>query len=310
MANAPLGPNESGIARTLVRPFGRLIGHTASESYDPGTGGTGEPSYDTDAAAYFDAVETAGGSFDLSAIDGTYTESYVKTAHSDFYAGLKTDGLWDKLTEFYLLVGKTFDGLTVKGKGTGTLTNNNFVSGDLLAAGAGAGLTGDGTSKYIQTGLNADSGFVSSIGAYSTVANDISGRTISSEDTASYGVVLNSSTALGIFYWDGSYIEGHSVDSTKLNSLGFVIGTSRSNSEQEIYINGSSANTSTDVRTTSSGAYEFFLYRRNTTPSLDFNGSLSFAFISPTTALTDTDASNLTNRVETLMDALGCGVIA
>jgi hypothetical protein len=107
--------------------------------------------YDTDAADYFSRAEALGGSFD---IDGTYTESVVKTAISDFVAICKTDGTWSKITEAYLLAGVDFSGLMAKLKydTTATLTNNGFVSGDYQAVSSGAGLTGDG-SIYLGTSL-------------------------------------------------------------------------------------------------------------------------------------------------------------
>jgi SPP1 family predicted phage head-tail adaptor len=92
-------------------------------------------SYDSDALAYFTAAEAAGGSFDQTAISGTYTEEYVKTAISDFVAGLKTDGLWAKIELLPLFVGSSFAGLSVPLKGS-TMTLNNFVTGDYVAAGA------------------------------------------------------------------------------------------------------------------------------------------------------------------------------
>ena len=268
-------------------------------TYNPSPGGMGGPSYDTDAAAYFSAVETAGGSFDLTAIDGTYTESYVKTAHSDFYAGLKTDGLWSKLTEFYLLVGKTFDGLTVKGKGTGTLTNNNFVSGDLLAAGAGAGLTGDGSSKILDT--NSVSGGTqndSSLSAYGTksdtnqegspaiaiATDDASAPSRLTEFNNSIYLRINQSSSdisLGVFpaYFIGSRVSSNSVK-TYRNGLNIV---------------------SSSVLSTTPSTNNIILFGTSYSAS---NATLTFAHIG--TGLTDTDAENLSLRVNKLMYDLGC----
>lgn len=259
------------------------------------------PAYDTDAAAYFSAVETAGGSFDLTAIDGTYTESYVKTAHSDFYAGLKTDGLWDKLTEFYLLVGKTFDGLTVKGKGTGTLTNNNFVSGDLLAAGTGAGLSGDGSTKYLDTGRpSGGTQNDSSLSVYGTQPTTNLGFAIANNNLDDRKNFIAESG--GQFY----YVVNELPPSSALNLGAFpayVIASRISSSSSRAYHNGNLA-LSNSKTSSAPDTSSITLFADASQASTFTEATLTFAHIG--TGLTDTDAANLSLRVNKLMYDLGC----
>jgi hypothetical protein len=264
------------------------------------------PPYDTDAQAYFEAVEAASGSFDLTGINATYTDTYVKQAHSEFYTGLKTDGVWDKLTEFYLLAGKTFDGLTVKGKGTGTLTNNNFVTGDWLAAGSGAGLTGNGSSKYLDTGLTRPASGDVGLSAYLTAANTDAtsafyiGAGVGGADFTALGRV---SSGLSDGFNDAGDSTGYTI-TTNASRDGFFIGTSRSVTDRELYRNASSIATDTGAVTATADTTSALYVFSKSGSSDESNATLTFAHIG--TGLTDTEASNLSTRVNTLMTALGC----
>jgi hypothetical protein len=230
----------------------------------------------------------------------TYTESYVKTAHSEFYAGLKTDGLWDKLTEFYLLVGKTFGGITIKGKGSGTLTNNNFVSGDLLAVGTGAGLTGNAYNKIIQTNYSISGN--PSLSAYVTKeGNDAS--------SGQAKILLNAGGGgRGGITIDDRF-SGNSVDTKytvrgiQVNSSfsnGFLVGTNSKVFNNSIEVGVGNGNTLNNVNVILFGT------TNPTKPFLNTSETLTFAHIG--TGLTDTDAANLSLRVNKLMYDLGCNV--
>ena len=267
--------------------------------------------YDSDAQAYFTAVETAGGSFDLSGIDPTYTESYVKTAHSNFYAGLKADGLWGKLTEFYLLAGKTFGGLTVKGKGTGSLTNNNFVSGDWLGAGSGAGLTGNGSSKYLDTGLldSSLSADDKSFGVYVTLggADSYQGLMMAESGTDSWGVI---GTPTGDNNTRQARIPNSDapVYGTSGVQTGLFTGSRRGVNDVEVYENGLSVATDTSTASATNATVSYYLFSRNDDGVSELFSNATLTFAHAGTGLTDTDASNLSTRVNTLMTSLGCNV--
>ena len=100
---------------------------------------------DSDASAYFSAVEAAGSTIGVTA----------RKAVNNFIIGLKADGLWSLIHELYLYAGPdTLAGALVKVKGSGTRVNNGFVSGDFSPT---LGLQGDGTSKYIANNFLASS---------------------------------------------------------------------------------------------------------------------------------------------------------
>lgn len=96
--------------------------------------------YDTDAAAYITAVETA---------DDAALEAGVKDAINDFVVALKAASLWAKIDAAGLICGpRTLDGLAVALKGP-SVTLANFVSGDYHREN---GLIGNASNKQIATG--------------------------------------------------------------------------------------------------------------------------------------------------------------
>lgn len=97
--------------------------------------------FDSDAQTYITAVETA---------DGQALEAGVKTAINDFVVGLKADGIWTDLGSACILAGaRTLSGALVALSGTAP-TNVNFVGADYDRE---TGLTGDGSTKYLDTNV-------------------------------------------------------------------------------------------------------------------------------------------------------------
>jgi hypothetical protein len=227
-------------------------------------------------------------------------------AISDFIAGCKADGVWSKITEAYLIAGVTFGGITVKLKGTGTLTNNNFVSGDYQATGAGAGLTGDGSTKYLDTGLNDNtlSADDKHLGYYLTVMGSYGTRAqIGTYDGGTnYWVLQNpdiTTTQVGIPFTDALLTASHTTGSAMVSRRGV--------NDVELYGNGSSfaTDTSTASATNANTSYYLFAFNNNNSNALNYSdATLTFAHVG--TSLTDTDAENLSLRVNKLMYDLGC----
>ena len=211
--------------------------------------------------AYFTAVETAGGSFDLTSINPTYTESYVKSVHNDYILSLKTNGVWDKLTEMWLLCGKTFDGITVKLKGSGSITNVNFVTQDWTAAGSPLGLIGDGFTKELNGGLiDANTATNSMMFADITVANIASGReycAIRSGINPIFQIDNFTGFIGGHMYNLSSRVTGSSV------TTGFAIANSTAANGQ-VLVNDISIGTATAANQVVSGSVTFEGYSFST----------------------------------------------
>lgn len=274
------------IARSIGRTIGRGIGRL-----------------DPDAQDYFTRAEALGGSFDLTSIDAAYTETYVKGAIIDYVVGLKADGLWDKLTELYLLSGVTFGGLMAKLKhaGTATLTNNNFVTGDYVAAGTSAGLKGDGGTKYLDTGVNEADNVLNSlsISAYRTEVPVGTPRV----DIGSLASHIGNGTSNELFVRMQNTNFAVTQSATG-NLLRHYLASRTDSSSIMIYMNGVLTITGSAASTTLS-SFLFFLFCRYPGNALT-NARLSFAHIG--TGLTDTDAVKLSTRTNALMTALGTNV--
>jgi hypothetical protein len=263
---------------------------------------------DPDALDYFSRAEALGGSFDQTAINALYTEAYMKSAISDCIAGLKTDAAWDKIIELYIHGFVSFAGLMAKVKhvGTETLTNNNFVSGDYLAAGSGAGLKGNASDKYLGTSindniLNPDS---KSISRYATEANTVS-------SAASIGIQVSELLQIAELSNNRVVIQmpasSAAVDIPSISSRAFYIGSRRGVNDFEAYRNGVTAGTDTTTPSQSSQNLEWYLFGRNQSGlSVPTNARISAFHIG--TGLTDTEAANLSSRINTLMTAIGANV--
>lgn len=235
-------------------------------------------------------------------------------AINDMVVGLKADGVWTKLTEVYLLSCVTsLSGLLIKLKGTGSLTNANFVSGDYVAAGSGAGLKGNASSKYLNTGI--------------TTAD------IDQENSSASAYVIEISTsafefALGVQNDDASHFRLGQFGTTdeltwearsaSLNSIGSATPGFWSGSigveavgVRDLYKNGIQVATGggNSINGTSTHPIALFGVISNSGSFAAGNASnarMTFAHIG--TGLTDTDAANLSARVNALMTAIGANV--
>jgi hypothetical protein len=266
------------------------------------------PAYDADALDYFSRAEALGGSFDQSGISATYSEAYVKTAISDMIVGLKADGVWSEIIELYLLTGVTFGGLMAKVKhaGTATLTNtsNNFVAADYIAAGSGAGLKGNGSNKSLTTVKTH--GTLGSFGIYRT-EKETTGTFFGESD----------GSAVNRFFFDGNgaggairYYYGQNVGVNGNTDNGFLAVSRVSSTSLRAYRNTVVAGSNgSGITPTANTTTRFALFARILAPdsvqSLS-NLRMSFAYVAQ--PLDDTQALNLSARVNTLMTALGCNV--
>ncbi len=110
---------------------------------------------DADAADYFARVEGIGGGFQ----NNTYPEKGTKRRISDFFVSLKDLGLWPSVSELGVFLGvANLPSCLVKARYAAAtppmLTNFNFVAGDFTPTGAAGGLKGDGSTKYLSSGVD------------------------------------------------------------------------------------------------------------------------------------------------------------
>lgn len=124
----------------------------ASINY-PFFGGPSGPSYDSDALAWFNAVEATGANFGASQA----SISTNKTAFNTAFLSLKSAGIWNSIRQACFLVGpSTIEGALVNIKLTGNPVNYNFTSAYYnKLTGLSGSLSGEtNVIRYLDTLLN------------------------------------------------------------------------------------------------------------------------------------------------------------
>ena len=157
--------------------------------------------------------------------------------------------------------------------GNTTDTNNNFVSGDYTQA---TGLQGNGSTKYLITGVNASNLNRNSthLGVYGTNLNDAStgfGSLAGARDGSALNLIQldGKNTVAANRYFSGALNSVVVVGSPAATS-GHVIGVSVSSTDLSMYVAGSSTGlTATDRTSGTLVAQPIYIFANN------FNGSPS-----------------------------------
>lgn len=179
-----------------------------------------------------------------------------------------------------------------------TLTNNNFVSGDLVTAGSGAGLKGTATSgKWLNTNVSASATPATNL-SYGTYNQTVltNGEWMGVQGSgAGVGRVLMNWLSPNAMYLNIGENDGYSD-----SGAGFYIASSTGTSGKA-YKNGANVRTFTSAAISGTGNWSVMRGPNQYTSS-----RLTFAFIG--TNVDATDAANLSSRVNALMTALGSNV--
>jgi hypothetical protein len=298
-----IAPTNTKFRRTMADGDDRFLAYNATLAGQ----------YDVDALNYFARAEALGGSFNLTSINATYTDTYVKTAFNDYVLGLKSDNVWSKVTELYPLTGVSFDGLMAKLKydSVATLTNNNFVAGDLVAAGSGAGLVGDGSTKTLEANCNVNILPIGNrhLGVYITDYGAIATKTLLGTNPggayANFTAIAKQGSGGIKNYLSGSPVfQGNRVVP---DDPAHIIASSESSTQIKAFSNGALVDTDTiSAATLADVPLYVFSENRDGFPKDFYDGRLSFVHIG--LGLTDTEAANLSTRTNALMTALGANV--
>jgi len=96
------------------------------------------------------------------------------------------------------------------------------------------------------------------------------------------------------------------VNGSISGGVGHVIGSRRGVNDVETYYNGASNGTDTSTASASNSTSSWYLFARNLSDSPYFYADYTLTFAHIGTGLTDTDAANLSLRVNKLMYDLGC----
>lgn len=247
--------------------------------------------FDPDARSYIARVEAA---------DGQPLENGVRRAINQFVVGCKADGIWNSLKASCILAGaRTLNGALVPLVGPAP-TNFNFVSGDYNRK---TGLVGDGSTKYLDTGLADDSTPQNSVhyGVYvSSAAAPTSGYIYTSGNSGIGGILQVSS---------GLYFRARSASGAlatgAASSTGFL-GVKRSSASFVDYkTTGNSVVTVAEAARTPQANTMILYAARSSTNAIGYFSNGRMAFFSAGESL---DLALLDARVTTLVNAIGAAL--
>jgi hypothetical protein len=255
-------------------------------------------SFDADAVAFFNRVTTAGGSLSLT----------EKQAVNQLVLDLKANSLWTPMKAIYPMVGASAAACAQNLKSssfTGT-----FSSGWTFAS---TGATPNGTSAYMNTGLNVSSSLTNNsthISYYSRTSN--AGATMSemgAGDSAS-----NTYMQMLIYRLAGNYngdqyfnAGANRIDAAVANSQGFFVDSRTTSTNHKAWKSNTqigSTDTNLNTLNTSSINNTVYIGARNIgTPDLYTTRQCAFSSIGD--GLTDTQASNFYTAVQAFQTTLG-----
>ncbi len=230
----------------------------------------------------------------------------TRTAVGIYIDGLMTDGVWSKIARHSINAGDGLAALRAPLKNTtGPATDSlvNFVAGDYSQA---TGLTGNTTTKYVNTGLAASSAPMGdndiSIAIYVRTGSDEVTTTCGTTDGAKINTLQVSQA--GSTYWDCSSVPAGRITVVDAAGTGLYVGSRTSTSSSVLYKNGTSIGTDTDsgaLRSTRS----IYFHAMNNNGTVSLWSSRTHEMYAIGTGLTATEVSNLTSRYATLRTALG-----
>ena len=248
---------------------------------------------DADAQAYINRVYTAGGTL-------TNTEA---NAVNQLTIDMKAAGIWTAMKAVYPMVGSSAAACAQNLKSssfTGT-----FSSGWTFAS---TGVTPNGTSAYMDTGLNALSNLTltsTHLSAY--VRNNTLGSQYDLGCSADISAYSNATALITRYFNNTSYIEigggGYGTSTSMSNSQGFTFGTTNGSRVQNLYKNG------TLIVSSSSNANNFanknvYLGAINGGGTPTFFSDKQYALCSIGDGLDATQQSNFYTAVQTFNQTL------
>ena len=267
-----------------------MIGLGIGVARRPSSGG-GAPAFDVDAAAFFARVTAAGGTLSVA----------EQTATNQLVLDMKSAGIWSAMRAVYPMVGASAAACAQNLKSssfTGT-----FTSGWTFAS---TGVTPNGTSAYMSTGLSPSATFASinsvSIGAYlNNTLSTPTGFMGSADTTVANGIYLI------VYFADTSYNRMSSNITQVYSGIGSTGGffqISRINStEFKYYKNSSLLNTAT-INSSGLTSTNFDVGRTNYGNTAFEYGLGRYAFVYLADGFTTTEVNNLNTAVQAFQTTL------
>jgi hypothetical protein len=251
-------------------------------------GSSGGVSFDADAQAFITAA--------------SITDNTQKTAINTLVTDLKTYNIWTKMTALYPFVGGTAAQHRFNLKDPRTINAAFYLEFFGGWTHSSTGALPNGLNSYADTKLGANlltsSNHLSYYSRTSTVNVEVE---IGAYDNLPSAIILQMRGA-------GNYISGQSqstVAFTTTNSAnGFWIGSKRSNTDREVYLNNSSQSSSTVSDNNTQPSIPLYLGARNAGGTAQLFSSKESGFASIGDGLTDTEADNLYTAFNTFKTTL------
>lgn len=252
------------------------------------------PSGTTEANAFLSAVVTAGGVLNSTISGATVT----------LFTSLVSDGLWDKLTQFYPLIGALGAATAIEGK---SATSKITWNGGMTFTSSGA--KSNGTNAYGNIAYNNSTqgtidDFHFSFYSNQVLAGDFGFALGVLQGTHQNNLYLRESGSNE----SGLRLQTSGAYTTAVDAsiIGYYIGTRTTSALQRLYKNGVTLAQNTTASTGLPNANQYVFARNNTgIPGPDAFTNKRCAFLSFGTKLTQTDATNLQNAVHTFNTTLG-----
>lgn len=259
----------------------------------------------------------------VSTNGGTISTQVLRAA-SDFAAAANASGPGGFRSALYrlnLFAGGNLSGCLVPfylgpnsttSVGSSTDTNANFVSADFTATGTGGGLKGNGTTKYLNTGLAPNAlPSVTSIHLSTSTANAASGNYVfmgsrDGSQTGHFTLDEWSPTYPGRFFRCGTFTAGQFPLVTSPGAAEpHLIGSRTSATSAVIYRSGVSAASNTTSVTPTSHANAFYVFGANLTGGNTGPSAATLRMYSIGTGLDATQAAAFSAAVIAFNSALG-----
>ncbi len=251
--------------------------------------------YNSETKNYSDRITANGGTISVASLD----------AIEKFVQDCKNALIWDKLLEVAPFAGNDLNAALVKliypAAAPGVITNVNFVAGDYAETGGNGGLLGDGATKYLNTGFNAQTSLPDNSHLSFYLREDVG----ASGNRGMLGGFAGTDQ-----YWIGSLVPtgqvdvrlGQSAMASYPQSLGkgFYLGNRVSTSSLKLYKNGAAVATDSSAITHTKPNISLlaFAFSSSGSPSGFLPGRGSFYSIGQT--MTDSEALALHQAVRTL----------
>lgn len=254
--------------------------------------GGGAAPFDPDAQTYFNNITTNGGTISPTSM----------TAINNLVLCMKASGTWALQGEIYPYAGNQLAAALTKLKfNTGNspfLTNHNFVSGDYVETGAAAGLTGDASAKYLQTGYlyNTFTADNTSLSVYCTSQNGSGGQ-------SSMGGYDGDGAIIGLSSDQFSFIGGVTGGPKTPTNTSFG-ALSRTGGITSVYGPSGLSTSSSDGSAFGTGV-EHYVFAFNASGSPIEFSKRTLAFTTLGQNLTGTQITSMYNCIQTFQTALG-----